>query len=252
MTKGRRTAKTPAPPVLSPTDIAAMKSHIIYEDPALLVFNKPSDLPVQGGSGIGRDLDHLLWAFATTKGRKPKLVHRLDRETSGVLVVAKTKPAAAHLSAQFEKRLTQKTYWALVSGVPATPSGVIETPLVRIQSGGLDVMRPALGGELQALAATTAWCCLSHSDTYAWIEAKPLSGRMHQIRVHLGDLGHPILGDTKYGGRLAAGAYPIPRLMLHAQTLTFTHPTTNQSITLTAPAPADFTSTLTELGLVSS
>jgi 23S rRNA pseudouridine955/2504/2580 synthase len=222
---------------------------LMFEDSDILVFNKPSGLAVQGGSGISVDIDRLLWAFANRKGRRPKLVHRLDRETSGVLIVAKTTPAAAHLSAQFEKRTIQKTYFALVSGCPTALSGVIDVPLMRIKSGGIDLVRPALPGEIGAMQATTDWRILACQMKCALIEARPHSGRMHQIRAHLCELGYPLAGDTKYGGLFSIGAVMIPRLLLHAARLEFIHPSTGENIQFEAPIAADFTMIISELEL---
>jgi 23S rRNA pseudouridine955/2504/2580 synthase len=234
---------------VSPAEDTYIRSLLIHEDADILVFNKPPGLSVQGGSGITLDLDRLLWAFATRKGRRPKLVHRLDRETSGVLVVAKTSPAAAHLSAQFAARTAQKTYIALVCGSPTDVSGTIEKPLVRIKSGGLDLMRPAKSGEPLALAASTYWRVLSANAAATLMEAQPFSGRMHQIRVHLAELGYPIAGDDKYGGLMTLGTSLVPRLMLHAQKLELIHPANGEPITFSAALPDDFETLAKNLGL---
>jgi 23S rRNA pseudouridine955/2504/2580 synthase len=226
-----------------------IRSLLIHEDGEILVFNKPSGLAVQGGSGVKLDVDRLLWAFANRKGRRPKLVHRLDRETSGVLVVAKTTPAAAHLSAQFADRSTTKVYSALVSGRPQTDSGTIETPLVRINSGGIDLVRAARPHEAGAQLAKTEWRIAAGSAQASLIEAIPHTGRMHQIRAHLADLGHPIAGDTKYGGLFSIGAIMVPRLMLHAGSLSFMHPASGQSVTFDAALPDDYADVLTKLGI---
>ena len=222
---------------------------LIYEDADILVFNKPSGLAVQGGSGISVDIDRLLWAFANRKGRRPKLVHRLDRETSGILVVAKTTPAAAHLSAQFEQRITQKTYLALVSGCPSEQSGTIDVPLVRIKAGGIDLVRPAVTADADAMQATTQWRRVASTAQSALIEALPHSGRMHQIRAHLAELGHSIAGDTKYGGLFSIGAVMIPRLLLHASRLEFIHPSSFARVSFEAAVPKDFADAIQDLGL---
>jgi 23S rRNA pseudouridine955/2504/2580 synthase len=234
---------------VTPEEDAYVRSLLVHEDQEILVFNKPSGLAVQGGSGVKIDLDRLLWAFANRKGRRPKLVHRLDRETSGILVVAKTTPAAAHLSAQFADRRTQKVYLALVSNRPAQASGTIDTPLVRFNAGGIDLVRAAAFGEEGAQAASTDWRVLVGNETATLIEAVPHSGRMHQIRAHLADLGYPIAGDTKYGGLFALGSTMVPRLMLHAAKLSFIHPASNQVIMFEAPLPDDYTEVLGKIGL---
>jgi 23S rRNA pseudouridine955/2504/2580 synthase len=234
---------------VSKAEDALIRSLLIHEDSEILVFNKPSGLAVQGGSGIKVDLDRLLWAFATRKGRRPKLVHRLDRETSGVLVVAKTSPAAAHLSAQFAGRSAQKTYFALASGRPHYMSGTIEIPLLRIKSGGIDLVRPAKPQEPAAQAATTDWRVIASAPAATLIEAKPQTGRMHQIRAHLAELGHSIAGDDKYGGLMSLGATLVPRLMLHAASLSLRHPATEEIVTFQADLPDDFTAVLAALGM---
>jgi 23S rRNA pseudouridine955/2504/2580 synthase len=234
---------------VSAKEHALIRSLLMYEDGELLVFNKPSGLAVQGGSGIAVDIDRLLWAFANRKGRRPKLVHRLDRETSGILVVAKTTPAAAHLSAQFADRSTQKVYLALVSGCPEVKSGVIKTPLVRFTSGGIDLVRPARDNEAGAQSASTHWRVVADSPAACLIEAKPQTGRMHQIRAHLADLGYPIAGDTKYGGLFAVGSAIVPRLMLHAAHLSFTHPANGELVTFDAKIPDDFAAMLAGCGM---
>jgi tRNA pseudouridine32 synthase/23S rRNA pseudouridine746 synthase len=213
---------------------------VFYEDDALIAFNKPSGLAVQGGSGVTRDVDGLLAAFTTRKGRKPKLVHRLDRETSGLLIVAKTSPAAAHLSAQFAGRQLEKHYLALVGGKLTADDGQIDLPLVKIKSGGIDLMRPANSGEGDAQAALTSYRVLASGPAASLVEILPATGRMHQIRVHFAAIGHALAGDTKYGGLLLLAGKPCPRLMLHAAALDFTHPTTGEPMHLSVPPPDDF------------
>ncbi len=234
----RFSAQGPAP--LGQEERDFIRDLVFYEDDALIALNKPSGLAVQGGSGITRDVDRLLAAFTTRKGRKPKLVHRLDRETSGLLIVAKTSPAAAHLSAQFAGRQLEKRYLALVGGKVAEEEGRIDLPLVKIKSGGLDLMRPATVGEADAQAALTTFRVLSSGPAASLVEVAPQSGRMHQIRVHFAAIGHALAGDTKYGGLLLLAGKPCPRLILHAATLDFTHPTTGEPMRLNVPPPDDF------------
>jgi tRNA pseudouridine32 synthase/23S rRNA pseudouridine746 synthase len=234
----RFSAQGPAP--LGQEERDFIRDLVFYEDDALIAFNKPSGLAVQGGSGITRDVDRLLAAFTTRKGRKPKLVHRLDRETSGLLIVAKTSPAAAHLSAQFAGRQLEKRYLALVGGKLTAAEGQIDLPLVKIKSGGLDLMRPANAGEGDAQAALTTYRVLASGSAGSLVEVAPQTGRMHQIRVHFAAVGHALAGDTKYGGLLLLAGKPCPRLMLHAATLDFTHPTTGEPMRLNVPPPEDF------------
>jgi 23S rRNA pseudouridine955/2504/2580 synthase len=238
--------------VVSRDEDAMIRSLLMYEDAEILVFNKPSGLAVQGGSGVKVDMDRLMWAFANRKGRRPKLVHRLDRETSGVLVVAKTTPAAAHLSAQFADRSTKKVYLALVSRQPELTSGTIDIPLVRITSGGIDLVRAARPGEDGAQTATTDWRVIEGNAAASLMEVTPHTGRMHQIRAHLAELGHPIAGDTKYGGLFSLGAVMVPRLLLHAGSLSFTHPGIKDAMTFSAPIPDDFADVVAQVGIASA
>ena len=227
-------------PALSPEAVAFVRALVIYEDGAVLGLNKPSGLAVQGGSGVTRDLDTLLWAFATRKGRRPKLVHRLDRETSGIMIVAKTSPAAAALSAQFADRSTQKTYLARVNGIVQETDFISEIPLQRFQSNGLDLVRPSPADAPGAQTARTVFQRVSTDNQTSLVKACPTTGRMHQIRAHLAERGHPILGDTKYGGPLMVGTKAVDRLMLHALSLSFRHPETGAALTLQVEAPAGF------------
>lgn len=229
---------------VSPEDDSFIRGFVVYEDSDILVFNKPSGLAVQGGSGVTQDMDSLLWAFANRKGRRPKLVHRLDRATSGVMVVAKTSPAAAHLSEQFASRTTIKTYQALCCGAPDTDTGTSESPLLRYVSAGIDLVRACKPEDQGAQAASTSWRVLARYHEASLIEAKPHTGRMHQIRAHMADLGYPIAGDDKYGGLFALSGMLVPRLMLHALSLQFVHPSSGEEVSFTAPLPQDFVSIL--------
>ena len=204
---------------------------VIHEDAYLLAFNKPSGLAVQTRGNRGTSLDHLLWTFARSNGKRPHLVHRIDAGTSGLILAAKTKPSMTFLSTEFAERRVKKRYLALVSGpLPEAEAGRIETPLLKVG-------RAVKPGRLDqgADAAITDWRIVKRADTVALIEARPLTGRMHQIRAHLADLGCPILGDPIYG----AGALTAERLMLHAVGLEIRLPD-GETLSLEAPAPADF------------
>jgi 23S rRNA pseudouridine955/2504/2580 synthase len=211
-----------------------------YQDDYLLAFNKPSGLAVQTRGNRGTSLDHLLWAFARSNGKRPQLVHRIDAGTSGLILAAKTKPATAFLSAEFAARRVEKTYLALVSGdVPVSDQGRCETPLLKVGRA----VRP---GRIEdgADGALTHWTILARSNGTALIQAQPKTGRMHQIRAHLASMGCPILGDPIYG----AGADTADRLMLHAWRLRITLPD-KKELALAAPVPEDFKSKQAELGL---
>jgi 23S rRNA pseudouridine955/2504/2580 synthase len=213
------------------------------------VLDKPAGLSVQGGSGVSQDLDTLLWAFATRKGRRPKLVHRLDRDTSGVMVVAKTQPAAAALSAQFAGRETAKTYLCIACGTGADLPAQCDIALVRIKRDGIDLVRPAIGDEPDVMMASTALRAIGASLEATLVEATPHTGRMHQIRAHLAALGHPIAGDPKYGGLLVLAGRPVHRTMLHASALAFAHPGTGARIVFESALPSDFAALAERLAL---
>ena len=231
-------------PDISAEDTAFVRACVIHEDKALIAFDKPSGLPVQTRGNRGLNLDTLLWAFARSNGKRPKLVHRLDTGTSGVIVAAQTGPAAAHLSASFANRIARKTYLALAQGtLPAAKAGDIDQPLLsaKCQRGVPPVLASDAAG---AVEAQTHWRILSRSGDTALFELHPRTGRMHQLRVHLRHLGCPILGDPFYGtGKLSA-----PRLMLHAARLSIPHPD-GDHLRLEAPMPADMRERAMQAGL---
>jgi 23S rRNA pseudouridine955/2504/2580 synthase len=246
-----RQFKNTTPPPISDADAAYVKSLVIHDDAHVLGFDKPSGLAVQAGSGAERNLDQLLWAFVRRNGKRPHLVHRLDRETSGVLVAAKTQPAAAALSAAFAGRETAKTYLALVCGPMPDETGEIDLPLVRAKAQGWDVVRPGAPDEADAMAALTRYQVIGAAHGASLVTLEPVTGRMHQLRAHCAALGAPIAGDLKYGGLHVLGPATIPRLMLHAARLEAPHPGGGR-MTLNAPLPADMQQVLSTLGLNSA
>lgn len=205
--------------VLSKEDVEYINSLISFQNNQIMVFNKPSGLSVQKGSGIDKDLEYYLEAFKFGKKPKPRLVHRLDRETSGLIMVAKNKVNAAHLSEQFAKRLTEKTYYAIVAGNPAQNIGQINLPLKRIKQNGIDISVICKKEDKDAQEAITDYEVISNYDNAALIKLYPRTGRMHQLRAHMAHIGHPILGDTKYGGLFVINGILVKRLMLHAYSL---------------------------------
>jgi len=234
-------------PQISAEDATFVRSLIICEDDQVIVFDKPSGLAVQGGGGVGRSLDGLLAAFAKSNGKRPRLVHRLDQGTSGIVITARTQPAAAFLSEEFASRRTQKTYLALVRGaLPETEAGTLDTALVKVEEAGRPRMIAAKPGRKGAQSAVTHWRVLARQGDAALIEARPETGRMHQIRVHLSIAGMPILGDHLYG----TGANGAARLMLHAAKLSINHPG-GEARTYAAPVPEDFRLLAEKLGLQS-
>lgn len=239
----------PKPVVLSPEEVALVRSLVIYEDAQVMALNKPSGLSSQGGRGQVNTLDELLWAFAKPGKARPRLIHRLDRDTSGVILTAKTKPAASFLGKHLMGRRFSKTYRAIVTpGPPEPASGVIDAALRREESGREAYMRVCAPDHPDAEAALTRYRTLTRADGAALLELSPETGRMHQIRVHLASLGRPIAGDARYGGALMVRGAPVPRLMLHAAALSFPHPEGGTK-RIEAPTPVDMQTLLTKLGL---
>ena len=234
----------------TPDDRAYMDEMLLGEDSSFLAFNKMSGLPTQTRNPDDRTFDKLLAVYAKSNGKQPRLVHRLDAQTSGVMIVARTKPAAAFFSAAFADRVAQKTYLAITSGVGKVESdGVIDQPLQRYQQQpNLALMRSAPASADGALLARTQYEVISQKDRYRIWRLKPETGRMHQIRAHLAHLGHPILGDPYYGGADPVKGNGVARLMLHARQLIIPHPESGE-IDLTAPVPADMTELAGQLGL---
>lgn len=231
--------RTRPPPELTAEEIAAVRSWVIHEDAHVIAFNKPSGLTSQGGVRHAHTLDDLIWAFARSNGKRPELVHRLDRDTSGVILAAKTKPAAGYLGKAIQARRLDKTYLALVSAAPEPPSGRIDAALLRVDVGRESHMEVADAGTPGAQASESLYRTLSASPEGALVELSPRTGRMHQLRVHMASIGRPLVGDVKYGGALTFAAGPAPRLMLHASRLAFPHPE-GGTFTVEAPLPADF------------
>jgi RluA family pseudouridine synthase len=237
------------PNYLSPEQQAYAHSLLIHSDAHLLVFNKPAGLAVQGGSGVQQSLEELLAAFAKSNGKRPRLVHRLDRETSGVIVAARTKPAAAFLSQAFAGRDVEKTYLAIVcGGAPAPAEGEIALPLKRASRAGLDIMQITAAGDSGGQAALTRYRALASTPQAALLELKPETGRMHQLRAHLAAIGRPIAGDGKYGGLFSIGAVATPELLLHAAALDIPHPEGGRA-RFEAPPPPKFQKIARSLGL---
>lgn len=244
-----RKPREPAPITLSADEIAFVRALVIYEDEALLALNKPSGLSSQGGRGQVNTLDELLWAFARPGKARPRLIHRLDRDTSGVILTAKTKPAASFLGKAMMARKFAKTYRAIVApGAPDPREGVIEHALRRDEVGREAYMRVCRPDHPDAESARTRFRTLADTPAAALLEVDPETGRMHQIRVHLASIGRPIAGDVRYGGALMVAGKPAPRLLLHAAALVFPHPAGGLK-RLEAPTPADMAALTAELGL---
>ena len=222
-----------------------VRDMVIYDDGQAFVLNKPPGLATQGGTKTNQHLDRLLDGLADERGR-PKLVHRLDKDTSGALLVARTARAAAHFAKAFSGRTARKVYWALVVGVPDAQQGIIDAPLAK---------QPGTGGEKMhvdresGLPAKTRWRVIDRAgNRAAWVELQPLTGRTHQLRAHMAAIGHPIVGDAKYGGSEAFLTGGISRkLHLHARRIRIDSPH-GGAIDVTAELPSHFAESLATLG----
>jgi 23S rRNA pseudouridine955/2504/2580 synthase len=222
------------------SDHELLSRMLLHEDAKVIVLNKPPGIAVQGGSGVNRHIDEMLEAWTSPKGEKPRLVHRLDRDTSGVLVVARTRGAAQKLTAAFRERDTKKTYWALVKGVPRKREDKISTWLVKEQTPDGDRMRIAKHGEDGADHAISYYRIVEQAgQNFAWLEMEPYTGRTHQLRVHAAHIGHPIIGDPKYFEAEPSWSFPggvQNRLHLHARHIDIPHPDGGR-LKISAPMP---------------
>jgi 23S rRNA pseudouridine955/2504/2580 synthase len=236
---------------LTEDERAQAEAMVIGKTPSALVLNKPPGLATQGGTGTHRHVDGLLDAFAGEDDPRPRLVHRLDKDTSGVLLVARTPGSAAFFSRRFSGRSAKKIYWALVVGVPEVEDGTIDAPLAK---------QPGTGGEKMHVdtengqPAKTRYRVVDRAgNRAAWVELQPFTGRTHQLRVHMAAIGHPIVGDGKYGGPDAFLTGSISRKMhLHARRLVIDAPDGDGqgggTIDVTADLPEHFAASMEQLG----
>jgi 23S rRNA pseudouridine955/2504/2580 synthase len=225
----------PGPLALRPRDIAMLQKAVLHIDDDLMVIDKPPGLAVQGGTGTERHLDAMLDALRYGQER-PRLVHRLDRDTSGVLVLARSAAVAATLAKAFRDKATQKIYWAAVLGLPKPRRGRIDQPLAKLPGPAGERVAP---DEEDGKRAVTWYRTVSHAgDKLAWLALQPITGRTHQLRAHCVTLGTTILGDGKYGGAAAhpAGVPNARQLHLHARALALPRPGGGRLV-VTAPLP---------------
>jgi 23S rRNA pseudouridine955/2504/2580 synthase len=222
-------------------DRAFLKSITLYEDDDVMVISKPMGLAVQGGSGTTRHIDGMLDALrgAGKDAQRPRLVHRLDKDTAGCLLVAKTRFAAAALAKSFRSRSARKIYWALVAGVPKPRQGRVSTYLAKEEREEDSVMRVAKHGEKNAVHAVTYYAVVeTAAQRLAWLSLKPVTGRTHQLRAHMAHVGHPIVGDPKYfnveNWQLPGGIQN--KLHLLARRIVVPHPR-GGTIDVSAPLP---------------
>ena len=260
-------ARAPRGPRLSEADAEMMRAAVIYRDADIIALNKPPGLAVQGGSGQSRHVDALADALRFEREDKPRLVHRLDRDTSGVLLLARSPRAAQGLARAFQARDARKIYWAAVAGRPSPEAGTIRYGLVKAPGHGaggegekMRVVPPDQVSSVEgAKRATTDYRVIEAAGTRtAWVALAPITGRTHQLRAHMAAIGHPIVGDGKYGGggqvnegdgwgaQLGGGI--SRKLHLHARHLTLRHPITGARLSLTAPLPEHMKRTWDFLG----
>lgn len=223
--RDERPQKPQAVHPLATKDMGSLADRILYMDKQVIVIDKPPGLATQGGSGLTKHVDGMLDSLTYEKNTRPKLVHRLDRDTSGVLLVARTAQAASGLAQSLALRDTSKVYWALTRGVPKQKHGVIRAALAKEGVRGKDE-RMTVSEDDEAKAAVTEYAVMGTAgNEFAWVAARPITGRTHQIRVHLASLGTPIVGDFKYGGAEAKGRGDIAdKLHLHARSIDIGRP----------------------------
>jgi 23S rRNA pseudouridine955/2504/2580 synthase len=240
------------PPSELEEDAAFLRSLVLFEDEDMMVLNKPFGLAVQGGPGLRRHVDGLLESLRDRQGQKPRLVHRLDKDTAGCLVIAKTRFAAAALAKSFRSRSTRKIYWAVVAGVPRVKQGRVSTYLAREEGDETETrMAVAHHGDEGASHALTYYAVVDQAGRkLTWLSLKPVTGRTHQLRAHAAHIGHPIVGDPKYfdieNWELPGGIQN--RLHLLARRIVVPHPRTGRPVDVTAPLPPHMQQSFNLLG----
>ncbi|MDF1620769.1 RluA family pseudouridine synthase [Pseudothioclava nitratireducens] len=261
-------AKPPVADGPSASDAEMIQACVLWKDEHIIAINKPPGLPSQGGSGQGsRHVDGLSEALKFGYKERPKLVHRLDKDTSGVLLLARTDRVARRLSEAFRNKTTRKIYWAAVAGVPSPKMGTVRFGLMKAPGHGrggegekMICIHPAKMDQFpDAKRATTDYALLDAlGSRVSWVALVPITGRTHQLRAHMAELGHPIIGDGKYGGSgqenlgdgwgAQLGGEISRKLHLHARQISFDHPVTGKRITISAPMPQHMVRTWATLG----
>jgi len=249
-----------------PRDLEALRASVLFRDEAVIAIDKPAGLAVQGGSGQHRHLDAMLDGLRFGSDERPRLVHRLDKDTGGVLLLARTAETARKLTAAFKGKSARKVYWALVAGAPPEPRGLIDLPLSKAGGAGREKMAAVADGKSAQTLYQVVQTRKTGGAAVSWLVLMPLTGRTHQLRAHCAVLGAPILYDGKYGGRAAFppglvsgglaiggvagdGAAGIPkRLMLLAREITVTHPEYETTLRVEAPLPAHMEAAFAALG----
>ncbi|MEO0467021.1 MAG: RluA family pseudouridine synthase [Pseudomonadota bacterium] len=248
----RRGAEVDDRPKVNSRDTGFIRGLVLYQDDELIALNKPAGIAVQGGTKQGRHIDGMLGALADEHGQKPKLVHRLDRDTSGVLVLGKTPSATARLGEDFRSREMDKVYWAITVGVPNPRAGQLRSWMVKGTGPGEDREKMQMGrqGQEGARHAITDYSTVSTAaQRAAWVALKPLTGRTHQLRFHLQELGTSILGDRKYATAREVPGGVGEGLHLHARGLIIPKPN-GRDVVITAPLPPHMEETFSTLGFL--
>ncbi len=254
-------------PGISDADAQMIRECVLYRDDHLIALNKPPGLATQGGSKQTRHIDGMTEALCFGLDERPRLVHRLDKDTSGVLLLARSRAAASALTRAFRARETRKIYWAAVAGQPSPPIGTIRFGLVKAPGHGaqgeaekmLCVHPDAVEATPGAKRAVTDYAVLSSlAKRVSWVALVPVTGRTHQLRAHMAETGHPIIGDGKYGGSgqenlgdgwgAQLGGEISRKLHLHARSISLTHPLTGARLQITAPLPPHMKATWDTLG----
>ncbi|MEX0921790.1 MAG: RluA family pseudouridine synthase [Rhodovibrionaceae bacterium] len=239
-------------PAYTPTaqEAETLRESVLYRDEAVLAIDKPAGLAVQGGSGQRKHLDAMLDALRFGAAERPRLVHRLDKDTSGVLVLARSAAAARSLTRAFRDGTVRKLYWAAVLGQPKLKYGEIDLPLGKSGPKGREKMLPMAPDAGEEALTRYVTVATTGRRAASWLALRPVTGRTHQLRVHCAAIGHPILGDGKYGGKQAFPEIDgLPgQLLLHARSIALPDPASGVTLRITAPPPAQFLQAWRALG----